>query len=121
MTDQNRAWQLDERVLQKIPDPYVRTSLRLEQVFGLRREEAMKLRPSEADRGNYLVLAGSWTKGGRERAIPITTPEQRAVLDEAHRVAGAGSLIRAERSYIQHRNIYDGLCKAAGLKNMHGL
>jgi hypothetical protein len=42
------------------------------------------------------VLKGSWTKGGRPRTVPITTPEQRAVLDAAHRLAGSGSLIPAQ-------------------------
>jgi integrase len=67
------------------------------------------------------LLKGSWTKGGRERTVPITTPEQRAALDEAHWLAGSGSLIPANKTYIQQRNIYDGQCKAAGLSNMHGL
>ena len=53
--------------------------------------------------------------------MPITTAEQRAVLDEAHRVAGAGSLIPAHKQYIQQRHTYDGQCKAAGLSHMHGL
>ena len=53
--------------------------------------------------------------------MPITTPEQRAVLDEVHRIAGAGSLIPAYKTYIQQRHTYDGQCKAAGLSHMHGL
>lgn len=43
------------------------------------------------------------------------------VLDEAHRLAGVGSLIPANKTYIQQRHVYDGQCKAAGLSNMHGL
>jgi hypothetical protein len=53
--------------------------------------------------------------------VPITTPEQRAALDQAHRLAGAGSLIPAHKTYIQQRHAYDGQCKAAGLSHMHGL
>lgn len=53
--------------------------------------------------------------------MPITTPEQREVLQAAHRLAGAGSLIPAHKNYIQQRHTYDGQCKAAGLSNMHGL
>ena len=49
------------------------------------------------------------------------TPEQRAVLDEAHQLSGSGSLIPAHKTYIQQRHVYDGQCKAAGLSNMHGL
>ena len=48
-------------------------------------------------------------------------PEQRAVLDQAHQLAGAGSLIPAHKTFIQQRHTYDGQCKAAGLSHMHGL
>ncbi|MDY0074086.1 MAG: integrase domain-containing protein [Thauera sp.] len=67
------------------------------------------------------VTNESKAKGGRDRTVPITTPEQRTVLDEAHRLAGLGSLIPANKTYIQQRHVYDGQCKAAGLSNMHGL
>ena len=45
----------------------------------------------------------------------------RTVLYEAHRLVGLGSLIPANKTYIQQRHVYDGQCKAAGLSNMHGL
>ncbi|MCB4320819.1 integrase domain-containing protein [Alcaligenes sp. 13f] len=106
--------------LEQITDVHVRMGLQLQAVFGLRREEAIKFQPSYADRGDHIALKGSWTKGG-ERTVPITTPEQRAVLDEAHRLVGSGSLIPAHKTYIQQRHVYDGQCKAAGLSNMHGL
>ncbi|MGC4029334.1 MAG: integrase domain-containing protein [Steroidobacteraceae bacterium] len=117
---QNKAKELDDK-LDRITDPHVRMSLSLQAAFGLRREESIKFQPGYADRGDHIALKGSWTKGGRERTIPITTPEQHAVLDEAHRLAGSGSLIPAHKSYIQQRHIYDGQCKTAGLSNMHGL
>ncbi len=96
-------------------------SLQLQRAFGLRREESIKFQPSYADRGDHIALKGSWTKGGRERSVPITTDEQRHALDLAHQLAGAGSLIPAHKSYIQQRHVYDGQCKAAGLSHMHGL
>lgn len=43
------------------------------------------------------------------------------MLNEAHALAGSGSLIPAHRSYIQQRHVYDGQCKTAGLSAMHGL
>jgi len=107
--------------LSRISDPHVFMSLRVQEAFGLRREECIKFQPSYADRGDHIALKGSWTKGGRPRTVPITTPEQRAVLDQARRLAGAGSLIPAHKTYIQQRNLYDGQCKAAGLHRMHGL
>ncbi|WP_234467246.1 phage integrase N-terminal domain-containing protein [Kosakonia sp. S42] len=107
--------------LEHINDAYVRISLQLQAAFGLRREEAIKFRPRYADRGDHIVLKASWTKGGRERTVPITTPEQREVLQAAHRRAGAGALIPPHKTYIQQRHAYDGQCKAAGLSQMHGL
>lgn len=107
--------------LEQVTDPHVRMSLQLQAAFGLRREESIKFQPSYADRGDYIALKGSWTKGGRERIVPITTAEQRDVLHAAHRLAGTGSLIPAHKTFIQQRHVYDGQCKAAGLSNMHGL
>lgn len=118
--NQNKAQRLD-KALDRISDPHVHMSLRLQAAFGLRREEAIKFQPGYADRGNHIALKGSWTKGGRERNVPITTPEQRTVLNDARSLAGNGSLIPAHKSYIQQRHVYDGQCKAAGLSNMHGL
>ena len=107
--------------LEQVTDAHVRMSLQLQAAFGLRREEAIKFQPSYADRGDHIALKGSWTKGGRERTVPITTTEQRDALHAAHRLAGTGSLIPANKTYIQQRNVYDGQCKAASLSHMHGL
>ena len=107
--------------LEQITDVHVRMSLQLQAAFGLRREEAIKFQPSYADRGDHIALKGSWTKGGRERTVPITTTEQRDALQAAHHLAGTGSLIPANKTFIQQRHVYDGQCKAAGLSNMHGL
>lgn len=120
VTNESKAKELGDR-LDRINDPHVRMSLRLQAAFGLRREESIKFQPRYADRGDHIAIKGSWAKGGRDRTVPITTPEQRAVLDEVHRLAGQGSLIPAHKTYIQQRHVYDGQCKAAGLSNMHGL
>jgi integrase len=116
----NKAKELDER-LDRIADAHVRLSLQLQAAFGLRRKEAIKFQPVFADRGTFIALKGSWTKGGKPRTVPITTPAQRAVLDAARALAGKGSLIPPDKTYIQQQNLYDGQCKAAGLSNMHGL
>ncbi|WP_413725275.1 phage integrase N-terminal domain-containing protein [Sodalis sp. RH16] len=120
VASENKARELSDS-LDKVNDPYVRMSLLLQKAFGLRREESIKFPPGYADRGDCLVLKRTWTKGGRERTIPILTVEQRDVLDRTHRLAGAGSLIPAHKTYIQQRHVYDGQCKAVGLSNMHGL
>jgi hypothetical protein len=120
VTHDNKAQQVDGR-LDRISDPHVRMSLLLQQAFGLRRKECILFRPRYADRGDRIELKGSWTKGGRPRTVLMTTAEQRTVLDYAHRLVGARSLIPAHKTYIQQRDTYDGQCKTAGLSNMHGL
>lgn len=116
----SKAMVVDDAVIESIPDEYVRASLRLQIAFGLRREESMKMYPTQADRGDHLRLQGSWTKGGRERDIPIETPEQRRILDEAKAVAGNGSLIPAHLNYKQHMKRFEALTHAAGIGRTHG-
>lgn len=120
VTNADRSKTLGD-ALDGVRDAHVRMSLQLQQAFGLRREESIKFQPGYADRGDHIALKGSWTKGGRERTVPVTTAEQRRVLDQAHQLAGAGSLIPAHKNFIQQRHTYDGQCKAAGLSHMHGL
>lgn len=115
-----KAHELDHR-LDSVASPHVRASLELQAAFGLRREEAMKIQPATADEGDRLRLEGSWCKGGREREIPIETPEQRAVLDRAHGLAGRGSLIPPDRSYVQHLRCWERETRLAGLSKTHGL
>jgi site-specific recombinase XerC len=117
----SKACTVTARDLAQVRDPYVRMSLALQQAFGLRRAEAMKCQPAYADRGDHLVLKASWAKGKKAREIPIRTPEQRAVLDRAHRLAGRGSLIPADRTYIQQLKLYERQTAAAGLHHLDGV
>ena len=66
---EDRSRPLDPEKLAKVTDAHVRMSLRLQDAFGLRREEAMKFQPRYADRGNRIVLKASWCKGGRARWV----------------------------------------------------
>ena len=117
----NCAKILEEEKLAKVTDPHVRMSLELQREFGLRREEAIKIRPDIADKGDTLWLKPSWTKGGRKREVPIRTDGQRGVLDKARALAGKGSLIPAHKNYKQQMKLYEGQCIRAGLSKMHGL
>lgn len=131
VADENKAWELGNAV-DRIRDPYVRMSLTLQQAFGLRREEAIKLQPSYADRGDCIVLKGSWTKGGRPRTVPITTPEQRVARPRktdrrnlryrvpelaTDRLAGGriqGALCRRERTRLWlSKRSFTTTCRAA--------
>lgn len=117
----NRATELKADKLARITDPHVRMSLELQREFGLRREEAIKIRPKLADRGDTLWLKPSWTKGGRAREVAIRTESQRAILERARQLAGNGSLIPSHKNYKQQLTLYEGQCIRAGLSNMHGL
>ena len=121
VTNTSKAKALSAADLEKIPDPYVRLSLELQQAFGLRREEAIKFRPRFADWGDHILLKASWTKGGKERSVPIRNNAQRELLDRIRRQVGNGSLIPADRSYVQQLRIYERLTANAGLSRMHGL
>jgi integrase-like protein len=116
----SRARELTSADLARITDPYTQLSLKLQAAFGLRREESIKIVPRLADSGDRLFLKASWTKGGREREIPIRTAEQRAVLDEAKALAGEGSLIPREMKFIGQLNRFKAQCARAGIEHVHG-
>lgn len=121
VTNVSKAHALDADKLAAVSDPYTALSLRLQEAFGLRREESIKLRPTMADRGDVLHLKASWTKGGKERDIPIHTEAQRTLLQEAKQLAGVGSLIPAEMSYKDQLNRFKAQTAQAGIDRVHGL
>ena len=121
VTNEDRSRRLDAQQLARVTDAHVRMSLELQAAFGLRREEAIKFTPSYADRGDRVRLKASWAKGGRAREIPIWNEGQRAVLDAARLLAGAGALIAGGRGYAAQRKLYERQVEAAGLSRMHGL
>ena len=121
VTHKSKAKAVGTRDLERIRDPYVRLSLELQQAFGLRREEAIKFIPSFADRGDHITLKSTWTKGGKQRDVPLRTEGQRAVLNRAHQLAGKGSLIPSARNYVQQLRVYERQTANAGLSKLHGL
>jgi len=121
VADESKAKSVNQSQLERVKDPHIRMSLELQQAFGLRREEAIKFQPGLADRVDHIVLKSSWTKGGKEREIPIRTEAQRDVLDRARKLAGLGSLIPSNRNYVQQMRIYERDTVRAGLSRMHGL
>lgn len=120
----NKAKTLSESNLERLTDDFTRYSLRLQQEFGLRREEAIKFQPKFADRETEIVLKGSWCKGGRERTIPITTQEQRDLLNKIHtfcRENGTKSLIPNHKNYEQQMRTYEYQTAKVGEIKNHGL
>ena len=117
----NKARALTPDIAAKVKDPATLMALRLQAAFGLRREEALKLRPQRAVQGDRLCLKASWTKGGRYREIPIVHDRQRALLAELGRLVGDGSLIGEGRRYVDAMHAYRHHTRVAGLGNAHGL
>lgn len=117
----SKAHMLHQGQLDKVSDPYVRLSLRLQSAFGLRREEAIKFSPNYAIKDDHIKLKASWTKGGRARTVPIRNGEQRQLLEDVRKLARGGALIPPERNYVEQRNRYDRQVRTAGIKNPHGL
>lgn len=118
----NKAIDLKDVDLGKITNPYILVSIHLQRYLGLRREESLKIKPHLADKEDHIVLQPSWCKGGRGRIVPILTPEARHWLDEAKKLAvnPDQSLIPINKTYIQHRHLYDKQVQRAGIKHAHG-
>jgi len=121
VTNISKAKVLGDDMLARVTDPYTRMSLLLQAAFGLRREESIKIKPGWADCGSFLRLQQSWAKGGKYREVPVTTAQQRAVLDEAKAMAGKGSLIPAQLRYRDQLNRFRAQCDKAGIHGVHGL
>jgi integrase len=83
-------------------DPYVGASLRLIHAFGLRKKEAIMLRPNSCVVGfeatglppeehscnDYYVHISQGAKNGRPRFLPLDTPQRREALALAQSVVG---------------------------------
>ena len=128
VTNENKAVSLKELDLSKI-DENIAQSLRLQDAFGLRREESMKFQPEFAldgqtiDNAKYIRLKDSWTKGGRPRTIPISNEKQRQELRKAYAqaVKNGGSMIPKEKSYKAHKSNFEAVTHGLGVGQTHGL
>jgi len=123
VTTASKARDLPLERLVRVRNAHVRMALELQRAFGLRREESLKIKPFQADRGDRLVLQGSWTKGGRPRDVPIRTVAQRELLERAKALGQhkSASLIPVTKTYAEHLHSYESHCVRAGLHKMHGL
>ena len=121
VTNVSKAFVLDRAKLDRVTNEYVKLSLELQSAFGLRREEAIKFQVNYADKGDHLLLKPSWTKGGKERVVPVRNEQQRELLDRLSRFVGNGSLIPADKSYYQQKNVFERQTNNAGIHKAHGL
>lgn len=125
-TNQDKSLTLSDINFSKL-DPYVGQSLKLQDAFGLRREESMKFQPIYAlqgqsiDEAKEIRIKNSWAKGGRERTIPITNERQRDVLRSAYQLVGHGSLIPSDKTYKSHLVLFEFQTRENGIGRTHGL
>lgn len=128
VTNRDKSVSLKDLDLSQI-DENIAQSLRLQDAFGLRREESMKFQPEFAldgqtiENAKYIRLKDSWTKGGRPRTIPITNDKQRQELRNAYAVAfkNGGSMIPKEKSYKTHLASFERVTHVLGVGQTHGL
>jgi hypothetical protein len=128
VTNRDKSISLKDLDLSKV-DENIAQSLRLQDAFGLRREESMKFQPEYAldgqtiENAKYVILKGSWAKGGRPRTLPITNEKQRNELRNAYAIAvkSGGSLIPKEKSYKTHLASFERVTSALGVGQTHGL
>ena len=120
LPEENKAFTLSHRQIAALP-PHLQLSARLQQEFGLRREEAAKFIPRKAIDEDKINILSTWAKGGRARSIPITTRAQSALLEDLKSVNQNASMIPPTynyREYLAHRtHFFD----KAQISNSHGL
>lgn len=120
VTTINKA--IHEIDLSKCNDPLIRLSLEAQSLFGLRREESMKIVLSYAYQKDYLQIRPSWTKGGIGRALKITSDAQRQWLNKTlQQIPPGHSLIPQDRTYKQHLRHYQSQTELMGIHKLHGL
>ena len=123
ITNKDKSIELTAEKIEKITDENVKLSLQLQQAFGLRKEESIKIKIYEAVQESLLKLRGAWCKSGREREVPIRTAEQWQVVEacKAHVGNINRALIPIDKSYYQHMKRYENQIAAAGINKAHGL
>jgi len=101
--------------------PRFADALALQFLFGLRSKESLLLRPHLDDKGQVLLVTHG-TKGGRDRYVPIDTPEQCQLLDHLKTTLKQGeSLVPRGLTYAQCRNQYYYTLRQQGISRKQGI
>lgn len=131
-TKSDKSW--DDKNVDKLidavskKDQIVGVQLKLCDAFGLRRQEAIMLKPHISDEGKFLHLHKG-TKGGRPRLVPIDSEKQRLVLEEAKGMAdlNSGLVSRPGKTLKQAINRFKYVMRYCGITKLlagvtaHGL
>ena len=114
ITNENKAWAPPAEIMERLDERH-KLHLELAHKFGLRFDEAAKVRP-ESDMAEQHLLVTRGTKGGRERKVPIRTAEQRELLERLRVFCGregSACLIPVDKTGPQFeksaRKVYEGL------------
>jgi integrase len=95
--------------------PTEEIKLAFQVLMGLRVMESIQLQPHIADKGTHLHITRG-AKGGRERFVPIDTPEKRALVDRAKASVRYGeSLSDARRNAKQAKWYFYYALRACGI------
>lgn len=123
VTNKTKAVTITTEAIGNIKDERLRCSLELQKAFGLRREECLKFQPRFAMSGGIdrILLKDTWCKGGRPREVPVVNDYQRQVLARAAALAGVGSMIPPDETYIERLKKYENTTNRAGMSKLHGL
>ncbi len=123
VTNINKAIALTQTHLDKVNDPLLKLSLRLQNEFGLRREEALKFNVYLAQQKHSIILKDTWCKGKRSREISITTELQKVLLADIKKEVGKASLIPINKQYVYQMNQYANTVRkdVIGIEKGHGL
>lgn len=122
--DRDKSWSAQgvdiEALIDKVCtyDPYVGASLRLIRAFGLRRKESVMLRPNacivpfestglpESEKqANQYVWVRQGAKNGRERFVPLNTPQRVAAIEYAQSVAAGPEAHMGDPNHDLRRNL----------------
>jgi site-specific recombinase XerC len=105
----------------KVKSELIKLSLRLQQEFGLRKEECIKFSLSYALKDVHtLRIKGTWAKGGKYREIPILKESQRQLISDIAAVT-KGALIEPDKKYVDQMRQYERETIRVGLNKNHGL
>lgn len=103
-------------------DERIALQMELQHMFGLRVRESWQIRPHIAEKGTYLTV-NVGTKGGRDRVVPIDTPEKRELIDRAKTFAASKNVSTSDQrlSLAQIKNHYNAVCRAAKITKDYGI
>jgi integrase len=119
---EDKSWdktELDKyKILQEIfnKDQYVGIQIMMQDAFGLRRKEAICIRPYISEKEGFLHVSDG-TKGGKSRIVPVDTDIKRAVLKKAQQFVNytQAHLGNPKKNLEQNLTRYSNILRRSGV------